>query len=269
MTFFDWYFTFVAFFFGICMGSFLNVCIFRIPEELSVVHPRSRCPKCGFQIPWYDNIPLLSWLMLGAKCRKCKAPISARYPLVELLTGILFTLLWLSYPYSPLLLPYGTLIFGLILASFVDLDHMWLPDRVTIGGMIIGPLFSMLFPEMHGVSTPVAGLLHSLIGLAVGFGLFWSIGFFGRLILKKDAMGFGDVKLMGTLGAFLGWQAVLFITFFASLIGSVVGLTLMAMKKEELQSRLPFGPYLATAATVWILGGVQLWAAYLDWVLGP
>jgi leader peptidase (prepilin peptidase)/N-methyltransferase len=216
-------------------------------------------------LAWYDNIPIFGWIFLKGKCRYCKASISIRYPLVELLTAILFTLLWLHFPYSVLLIPYGLLLFGLILATFVDLDHMWLPDRVTIGGMIAGPLFALLCPQMFNEIAPLQGLIHSLIGLGVGFGLFWCIGFLGRLILKKDAMGFGDVKLMGTLGAFFGMEGVWFITFLASLIGAVVGLGLVALGKRDLQGRIPFGPYLALAALIWMRGGAEWWSSYWAW----
>lgn len=252
---------------GLCLGSFLNVCIFRIPEELSVVKPRSRCPKCGYQLRWLDNIPVLSWLLLGAKCRECKAPISVRYPSVELLSGILFLWMWLVHP-NWLAFPYGVLFFGLILGSFVDIDHMWIPDRTTIGGMIAGPIFSFVFPAMHGMETHMEGLLQSVYGLAFGFALLWSVAFFGRLILKKDAMGFGDVKLMGALGAFLGLESIIFIVFVSSLIGSIVGVTLIVSGKNEWQCRIPFGPYIALAAIVWVLGGSAWWDAYTAWLTG-
>ena len=129
MTFIDGYFTVVVFLFGACWGSFLNVCIYRIPAELSVVKPRSRCPKCMTDLAWRDNIPIFGWLMLGGKCRYCKVPISPRYPVIELITAILFTLVWLRFPYQPEVGPYWMLVFGLILGSMVDIDEMWLPDR--------------------------------------------------------------------------------------------------------------------------------------------
>ncbi len=268
MTFIDGYFTFVVFVFGACMGSFLNVCIYRIPAELSVVKPRSRCPKCLTNLAWKDNIPIFGWIFLGGKCRYCKEPIAVRYPAIELLTAILFTLIWLRFPYNPLLLPYGLLVFGLILGTFVDIDEMWLPDRVTIGGMIVGPILSFLIPSMHGVEGHLAGLVQSLIGLAAGFGLFYAISVLGKLAFKKDAMGFGDVKLMGTLGAFLGWESVLFITFVSSLLGAVIGMIFIALGKREMQSKIPFGPYIALAAVIWILGGSGWWTAYINWAFG-
>jgi leader peptidase (prepilin peptidase)/N-methyltransferase len=272
MTFIDWYFTFVVFLFGACWGSFLNVCIYRIPAELSVVKPRSRCPKCMTNLSWRDNIPIFGWLLLGGKCRYCKAPISVRYPSIELLTAVLFTWVWMKYPLmvdSGLdfrFAAYWVLVFGLILGSMVDIDEMWLPDRCTIGGMIIGPIFSFLIPAMHGTDSHMVALIRSLVGLAFGFGLLWSISFFGRLILKKDAMGFGDVKLMGALGAFLGFESIVFIVFVSSLLGSIIGVSLITMGQKEWQSRIPFGPYIALAALIWVLGGSAWWDAYMNWM---
>jgi leader peptidase (prepilin peptidase)/N-methyltransferase len=275
MDFLDWYFTGVVFLLGACWGSFLNVCIYRIPAEISVVKPRSRCPKCMTNLAWYDNVPIIGWIALGGKCRYCKAPISPRYPSIELLNAVLFTWIWLKYPlfvedgFSYEFFAYWVLFFGLILGSFVDIDEMWLPDRCTIGGMIIGPIFSFLIPSMHGEESHLAGLLQSLVGLAVGFGSLWSVGFFGKLMMKKDAMGFGDVKLMGALGAFLGWQSIIFIIFVSSLLGTIVGVSFIAAGKREWQSRIPFGPYIALAAMIWVLGGSAWWDAYLNWMMAP
>lgn len=266
MSFLFGYFTFIVFLFGACLGSFLNVCIYRIPAELSVVKPRSRCPKCMTNLAWKDNIPILGWIFLRGKCRYCKAPITVRYPFVELLAAILFTWIWLRFPFDLLLAPYWMLLFGLILGSFVDLDEMWLPDRCTIGGMILGPILSFLIPSMHGVAGHLDGLIQSLVGMAFGFGLLWTVGFIGKLILKKDAMGFGDVKLMGALGAFLGLESIIFIVFVSSLLGSIVGVSLISMGRKELQGKIPFGPYIALAALIWILGGSDWWAAYAEWV---
>lgn len=266
MSFIDWYFTAVVFLFGACWGSFLNVCIYRIPAELSVVKPRSRCPKCMTDLAWKDNIPIFGWIFLGGKCRYCKVPISARYPSIELLTAVLFTLVWLRFPYDPIVVPYGLLVFGLILGSMVDFDEMWLPDRCTIGGMIIGPIASFFIPSMHAAEAGVDSLISSLIGLAVGFGSLWSVALIGKLILKKDAMGFGDVKLMGALGAFLGWESIIFIVFVSSLFGTIVGVSCIAFGKREWQSRLPFGPYISLAAILWMLGGSALWYAYVNWI---
>jgi len=263
MNFWDIYWSALVFILGSCLGSFLNVCIYRIPAEKSVVHPPSACPKCGMGIKGYDNIPILSWILLRAKCRGCGTKISARYPFVEALAGVLFLALWLFYGPTWVAACYAISLFGLIFGTFVDLDEMWIPDRVTIGGMILFPILSFFVPELHGASTQLGGLIAGLIGGVVGFGAFWLIGVLGKLAFKKEAMGFGDVKLMGGLGALLGWQSVLFILFVSALIGSVVGISLMKSGKKELQSQIPYGPYLAVAAVFWMLGGYRLWDAYL------
>ncbi len=263
MTFWDIYWSAVVFILGSCFGSFLNVCIYRIPAGKSVAHPPSACPKCGNKIKPYDNIPVLSWWLLAGKCRSCKEPISIGYPLIEFTTGLFFLIIWLLYGATWITPIYALAVFGLLLGTFIDLAEMWLPDRVTIGGMILYPVLSALVPELHGAEGWLSGLIASLIGLAVGFGFFWGIGVLGKIAFKKDAMGFGDVKLMGGLGALLGWQAVLFILFFSALAGSVIGVGLIAMKKKELSSQIPYGPYLALAAFAWILGGYRLWDAYL------
>lgn len=263
MSFNEIYFAFVTLAMGLCFGSFLNVCIFRIPAEISLSKPPSTCPKCKTLIKWYDNVPVFGWLALGGKCRACKAPISIQYPVIELTTGLFFLVIYLIYGLSFVTPVYCLAVFGLLLATFVDLKEMWIPDRVSIGGMIVFPILSMLVPELHGASDWLGGLVASAIGLAVGFGLFYGIGVLGKLAFKKEAMGFGDVKLMGGLGALLGWQAVLYILFFSALAGSVIGGVLIAMNKKELSSRIPYGPYLALAAFSWILGGFRLWDAYL------
>jgi len=283
-----WYLTVLVFAFGACIGSFLNVCIHRIPLDESVVSPRSRCPKCATMIAWYDNLPLLSWVLLGARCRHCRAPISPRYVLVEFLTAALFLLVWLAYGIDVRTPIYWLVIAGLILGMFVDFEHMIIPDRVTIGGMILGPLLSFCFPAMHTrrpgawlaillqerFSLPPAWEPHlssfftSLLGLAIGFGCLYLVGVLGKMVFRKDAMGFGDVKLLGGLGAFFGWQGVLFIIMVSSLLGSVVGLAFIAMRHKEWQSRIPYGPYLALAAVIWLLWGTDWWEAYMVWLKG-
>jgi leader peptidase (prepilin peptidase)/N-methyltransferase len=263
------YMTLLAFAFGASVGSFLNVCIYRIPAEESVVKPRSHCPKCGHMIAWYDNIPLVSWLLLRARCRGCKAPISPRYFWVELLTAVLFLLVWFEYGFDLRTLVYWLAVSGLVMGSFIDIDHMILPDRVTKGGMILGVGFSILLPSLHGEASWEGGAVASLLGLAVGFGLLWLVARVGRIIFKQDAMGFGDVKLMGAIGALLGWQAVLFTVLVSSLLGSVVGLVLVLIGGREWQSRIPYGPYIALAAVIWILWGHGWWELYWRWLQGP
>lgn len=257
------YWLVLIFILGLCLGSFLNVCICRIPEEKSVVHPPSACPNCKTRIKWYDNIPVISWFLLGARCRHCKLPISVAYPIIELLTAFFFLTIWLIYGPTWFTLIYGIAVFGLLLGTFIDLAHMILPDRVTIGGMILFPLISIFFPELHGAETWQNGLSASLIGLASGFGALWIVRELGTAAFKKEAMGLGDVKLMGALGALLGWQAVIYIVFVSAFIGSVAGISLIALHRKGIQSEIPYGPYISLAAFSWLLGGFNLWDAYL------
>ena len=253
-----------VFAFGLCIGSFLNVCIWRIPQNKSVVFPPSACPHCNARIRWFDNIPLLSWLLLRAKCRDCRAPVSALYPAVELLTGVLFSAVFLLYGFTLLTPIYWLAIAGLILGTFIDIWHMILPDRITIGGMILFPVLSALVPALHGAENFSGGIIKSLVGLAAGFGLFWIVRITGGAVLKKEALGLGDVKLMGAVGALLGWQAVLYVTFISAFTGALIGLILIALRRRDLQSRIPYGPYISAAAVTWFLGGFRLWEFYLS-----
>lgn len=255
--------------FAACWGSFLNVCIYRIPKELSVVHPGSHCFACKIPVAWYDNIPVLSWFILRGKCRNCGAPFSIRYAVIEALTGTLALAVWMVHGPTWVTLAYWLMGFGLLLGSGVDLDEFWIPDRVSIGGMVIGIPLSALLPELHQQSTAVGGLIAGGLGAAVGFGSLWLVGVIGKLIFKKDAMGFGDVKLLGSIGAFLGVSAVFYTIFVAALLGSVVGVTLILLKKNELGGRIPFGPYLSAAAMSWIFGGVALTEWYFELLRGP
>lgn len=252
---------------GLCIGSFLNVCIWRIPRDESIVWPGSHCPACGHPIAPWDNLPLLSWLILNGRCRHCRAPISPRYFLVELLTGALFTALWLVHGVSVLTPVYLLFAAALVMATFIDLDHLILPDRVTLGGMILGPVLSFALPALQGQTQRLPALVHSLIGLALGYGLLWLVATLGRLILKRDAMGMGDWKLLGAIGACLGAQAVLFTIFVSSLTGTLLGLALIAARRKALQSKIPYGPHLALAAVLWMLCGPACIAAYLEWAM--
>ena len=250
---------------GLCIGSFLNVCIWRIPRDESIVWPGSHCPACGHAIAPWDNVPLLSWLLLNGKCRHCKAPISPRYFVVELLTGALFAGLWLVHGWSALTPPYLVFTGALILGTFVDFDHLILPDRVTLGGMLVGPLLSFAIPALQGQVERVPALVQSLIGLALGYGLLWLVATIGRLVLRREAMGFGDVKLLGAVGACLGWRAVLFAVFVSSLSGTLLGFALIALGKKELQSKIPYGPHIALAAVLWMFCGPACIDWYLSW----
>lgn len=271
-----------SFMFGCCMASFLNVCIWRLPRNESVVLPPSHCPSCGARIRWYQNIPVLSWLALRGKCANCRSPISARYVVVELLGGILFCAAYLQWgvPYflggePPAgLMPYGSprqvavawlVVTGLILGSFIDLDHFYLPDRVTIGGMILGVPCSFFVPAWHGVEKGTQALAWSVGGLAFGFFFLWGIGWLFSKLFKKEAMGFGDVKLLGAIGAFFGPVAVLFTIIVSSLVGSLVGLLMMARGRAKWGglTAVPYGPFLALGVLVWMFWGPALVDGYV------
>lgn len=253
---------------GLCIGSFLNVCIWRIPRDESIVWPGSHCPACNHKIAPWDNLPLLSWLILNGKCRHCQAPISPRYFIVELLTGALFAGLWFVHGASLFTPIYCFFTGALILGTFVDFDHLILPDRVTLGGMVAGLVLSFAFPELQGRSERLPALIQSVGGLALGFGILWTVATVGRLVLKREAMGFGDVKLLGAVGACLGWQAVLFAVFVSSLSGTLLGFTLIALGKKELQSKIPYGPHIALAAVLWMFCGPACIELYLSWAFG-
>ncbi len=262
------YLSLVIFLGGACMGSFLNVCIHRIPRSESIVTPRSRCPECRRPIPWHDNLPLISFFALRGRCRSCGARISFRYVSVEALTAVLFTLVWWQYGWSVITPIFWLVISGLILATFVDLEHMIIPDRVSLGGMALGVLFSALVPALHHVEHMTESLKSSFFGLLVGAGSLWLVGVIGKWMFRKDAMGLGDVKLLGAIGAFTGWQGVLFTVMISSLLGYIIGLSLIAFGGREWQSRVPYGPYLALAAVLWILWGTAWWEAYVGWLAG-
>lgn len=273
------YTLFCVFLFGACIGSFLNVCVYRIPRDESVVTPRSHCPHCGKLIAWYDNVPVLSYLLLRAKCRHCGERISPRYMLIELLVAVLFTLIWLLYgllnrggSYWMILDPripvYWLAMAGLVVATFVDFEHYIIPDRISVGGVAAGLLLSALVPEMHGEHSRISAFEASVIGALAGGGLLWGVGFIGKLALKKEAMGMGDVKLLAAIGALLGWQAVLFTVIVSSFAGSAVGISLIALGGRKWQSRIPYGPYIALGAMLWMLWGRDWWGAYLMWVTG-
>jgi leader peptidase (prepilin peptidase)/N-methyltransferase len=337
----------VIFVFGCMVGSFLNVCIHRLPHGQSVVSPPSHCPHCNYSIPWYLNIPLVTWVYLRGKCRNCGAPISVRYFLVELLTGLLFLGCWLRIGHQSiwLALIYSFFIAGLVAATFIDFEHFIIPDEITIGGMIAGFVSSFLVPSLHGTTSLIVSMKQSLLGMIIGAGIIYFILRLGKLVfgrhrvslpaetkilftdtavqlpdkaipyedlfyrksdtivvrartvelvdrcyrdvvvrlspaalrigeeklnpeevpfletvsseivLPREAMGLGDVKFMGAIGAFLGWRAVIFSLVISSLIGSLVGMSLVVLRKRGLSSRLPYGPYIAAAAALWIFAG--------------
>lgn len=253
---------------GLLIGSFLNVCIYRMPRDLSVVRPRSHCPSCKTPIAWYDNIPLASWVLLRARCRRCATHISARYFIVELLTALLFYGIAWRHGFDVRTPVYCVAASGLVLATFVDLDEMYIPDRVSLGGIALGLVLGPLVPSLHDAVTWWGGLKEALIGAAAGSGLLGFVALAGEKIFKKEAMGMGDVKLVGAIGALMGWPAVVFTFFFSSLFGAVAGLAMIAAKRKGMASEIPFGPYIALAAVLWMLGGSELWMLYVSTIHG-
>jgi len=232
-----WFFPVVIFVFGACWGSFLNVVIYRVPRKKSVVHPRSFCVTSGQPIPWYDNIPVLSWLLLRGRSRHDKQPISLRYPVVELLTAALFLAAWLLNP--PVIALLGFPFIALLIAgTFIDLEHMILPDFSTIGGMLLGVLLSFFFPVLHGyggeapwIIEGMRGLISALLGVFIGSAVILWIAVLAETVLKREAMGFGDVLFMGCIGAFCGWQGALFAIFGGALLGTLVVIPLLLLQK--------------------------------------
>lgn len=250
--------------FGMMIGSFLNVCIFRLPRNLSVVWPPSACPKCSKKIAWYDNIPVLSFLILGARCRNCKDGISPRYPLVEALGG--FAAFWAIHWWGAT--PYGymaaALFFAFIAVTFIDLEHEIIPDEITLSGIALGAVFSVIFPAWHGTREHLPGLVSSLIGVLVGGGILLAMGMVGEKIFKKEAMGGGDVKFLAAFGAFFGWQGALLSLFIASFAGAIFGIAIRIATGKD---RIPFGPYLVIGCVVYMLWGKDIISWYFHSVL--
>lgn len=243
------------FIFGAIIGSFLNVCIIRLAEEKSVVMPPSHCMKCKKNIAWYDNIPLISYWVLGGKCRHCKAKFSMRYFWVELLTGVTFVLFYLYFGLDILLLPYLVMVSGYIIAIFVDFEHRIIPDEVSVGGIYAGLIFSAFIPQMQNVSfanntvlmTHLKALGFSALGVIIGGGSILLMGLLGDWLFKKEAMGGGDIKLLAMMGAFLGWEKALLAFFIAPFFGAVYGLI---EKIRTNDTAIAYGPFLILGALI-------------------
>ena len=346
------------FVFGCMVGSFLNVCIYRMPLGISVVTPPSHCPHCKYAIPFYLNIPLVTWLALRGRCKNCGAPISSRYFIVELLTGLAFLSCWLNFGHAnhpaqsiAVAVVYAIFLAGLICATFIDFEHFIIPDEITFGGIAVGLAASFLLPQLQGVVSSRDGIARSFLGIMVGAGIVYGILRLGKLmfgrqklklsletkiifsdthvhlpdkeipydeifyrksdaivlhartvelidrgyenvnvrlspasleiageqlnpndvpcmecfseeiVLPREAMGLGDVKFMAAIGAFIGWPGVVFSLMVSSMIGAIVGVTLILLGRRQWSSRMPYGPYIALAAAIWIFAGKQFVAA--------
>jgi leader peptidase (prepilin peptidase)/N-methyltransferase len=356
------------FVFGCMVGSFLNVCIHRLPLGMSIVTPPSHCPQCKYSIPWWLNIPLVTWLALRGRCKNCGAAISPRYLVVELLTGLVFLGCWLKfgdplheYPSMPLALVYAVFLAGLIAATFIDFEHFIIPDEITFGGVAVGLVASFLLPQLQNAHSHGAGILWGAVGAVVGAGIVYGFSRLGKLmfgrqrlkwpvtskiiftetclhlpdkeipyeeifyrksdtivlqahtaelidrgyedvtiklspaaltiggeklnpddvphleaecgeiILPREAMGLGDVKFMAAIGAFLGWPGVVFSLFASAIVGLAVYVPLILMKRREWSSRMPYGPYIALAAAIWIfnvVGGRKTFLEFLQMLVG-
>ncbi len=234
---------------GLCVGSFLNVCILRLPKEQSLVSPPSTCPQCGQRIAWYDNIPLVSWIVLLGKCRRCGKPISAQYPLIEALVGGLWLAAYLMYGISVHALA-GALFCTILLGiGITDARHYLIPDEFTWGGLGLGLALSLVGGWQ--------GFLQAVIGAAVGFGLLYAVGVAGRWLFKEEAMGGGDIKMMAMVGSFVGWKGVLLTIFAGALLGTLIFVPLSLRKKRL----VPFGVFLAVGAAVTFVWG----DAIIEW----
>ena len=274
---------FFSFWLGACIASFLNVVIWRAPRGESIVSPPSHCPKCNAPIKWYQNIPILSWLALRGKCANCKAPISPRYIFVEALGGCLFlaAFLWLWLPTAPLWFAVTHIVVVwiwialMIAGSFIDFDHQLLPDFTTVGGMVLGVAeslvatsFNFVYGDGMQASTwlKLTPIFWSLGGLVFGFGLLWLVRWLGSKAFKREAMGMGDVFLMGAVGAIFGPVAVLVTLILSSVFGSIVGIVLIILSKTKLGgfTSIPYGPYICMGCLAWMFYGPQLVNWYMN-----
>ena len=238
--------------FGLCVGSFLNVCIHRFLRGESIVTPRSYCPACRKPIAWYDNIPLLSFVILGGKCRKCGLPISPRYFFIELLTGLSFVgsvhyFGWTAEGAASIVLL--TFLLGM---SATDLEERIIPDEMSLPAIVIGLLFSASFPMLQHETNHWQGFLQSVFGTVIGGGTIYASGVFGEFLFKKESMGGGDVKLMAAVGAFLGWKEVILVFFLAPILALPIGLYMKFKKKEDY---IPYGPFLSLAGIIILFFG--------------
>ncbi|MBM3239894.1 prepilin peptidase [Candidatus Poribacteria bacterium] len=275
-------FTYImTFIVGLIIGSFLNVCIYRIPSEgLSIHYPRhSFCPSCGNTIRVYDNIPILSYFILGGKCRYCKSKISIQYPLVEFLTGAFFLLLLYTFQLSLTFVVACIFVSTLIAISAIDLKHFIIPNELVYTGMIIGLIFAIITAVIN--HKPIY-VIYGIIGMFSGGGIILAVGWFGKLLLRREAMGMGDVKLMAMIGMYLSWwpyqqatsleyllrsiRLLMIVLFISAFVGAIIGTIAMLFRKGESRNVIPYGPFLAAAAVLTLLYGEKIWTWYLGFL---
>ncbi|MDD3032116.1 MAG: prepilin peptidase [Atribacterota bacterium] len=246
---------FIIFTIGLVIGSFSNVCIYRIPRNESLVWPGSHCPKCSKQIKFYDNIPLISYIILKGKCRNCGEPIPLQYPIVELATGLFYLALYLFYGLQLIALVYMMLCSVLIIISFIDLKVEIIPDTISLPFIVIGFLLSFFLRNINP--------LDSMLGIITGGGSLLLVAIFGSKLFKKEAMGGGDIKLAAMIGAFFGWKLTLLSLFLSFFLGSIIGIIVLAASKDKSNNIIPFGPFIALGAMISMFWG----NAIIHWYL--
>jgi leader peptidase (prepilin peptidase)/N-methyltransferase len=240
---------------GLAVGSFLNVCIHRLPKGSSIANPPSSCPNCGYTLRWYDNIPVLSYLWLRGRCRSCRAPISIRYPIVEVITMLVFLLHLYVFGWSALMAVRLVFACALIVLFAIDLEHHLLPNIITLPGIAVGLIFSVIVPP---------GIRDALLGAILGGGVLWLIGEAYFRFSGQEGMGGGDVKMLAMVGAFLGWQLVLVTLVTSSVAGSLIGMLVIAFRRGGLKYALPYGTFLALGALVSSIAGDLI----INWYVG-
>ena len=240
---------------GLAIGSFLNVCIYRLPRGESIVSPPSRCPSCGQGLRWFDNVPVLGWLLLGGRCRSCRGAVSPMYPVVEAATSVVFLLQLWQIGWQPLLAIRLLFVSAMIVLFVIDLQHRILPNVITLPGIAVGLLASVFFEP---------GWRAALIGVAAGGGVLWVVGEAYFRIRGEEGMGFGDVTMLAMVGAFLGWQLMLVTLLIASFAGSIIGGGMIAVDRGNMKYALPLGSFLAVGAVIATHVGYPL----LTWYLG-
>ncbi|MBU3947257.1 MAG: prepilin peptidase [Proteobacteria bacterium] len=250
----------LTFIIGLCLGSFMNVCVYRLPLSKSIVTPRSMCPGCNNFIKFYDNIPVLSYIFLGGKCRNCNIPISFRYPMVEIISGLAALSCFIKFGLSIEWLVYFAFASSLIVITFIDIDHKIIPDVISLPGIPIGLLLaSFVLPSMN--------FKESIIGILAGGGSLFAIAWIYSLITKKEGMGGGDIKLLAMIGSLTGWKGVLFTIFIASATGTLAGIAVMLKTKKGVKLAVPFGPFLSIGAILYILFGTEIISWYFNMLM--
>jgi len=252
--------SFLIFILGACLGSFLNVCIYRLPKNKQIISGRSFCPRCKKKINWYDNLPIISFLLLSGKCRKCKKVIPLRYFIVEIITGIGFLLIYLNFNNYPTIIFLSVLFLLYLIIFFIDLKHFIIPDGLNFGIMALAIVKNFL-PNFN--TSFIHDINQSIIGGIVGYLSIWIIIYLYRVIKKIEGMGLGDAKLMTGIGLLFGWQSIPFVLFISAVLGLVFATPSLINKKKNFRSKIPFGPFIITASLIYFLYGDFLYSLIL------